>query len=117
MEPFRPKADTATDQVKKPPKPVVVFMLSLFGYPGIGHFMVGAKTAGSVIAVAFTGLTLGILYEIWAIAAPLIRLMTEGTPMDVGPNWWRMAFWVIGSGVLWIGAGLHSYMLAKKMQG
>ena len=78
--------------------------------------MVGAKALGGVIVVVFTGLTLGILYEMWVIGGPLLKLMTEGTPMEIAPNWARMGFWIVSTGVLWVGASVHSYLLAKKLQ-
>ena len=100
---------------QKPPNPMIVVLISLFGYPGMGHFLCGARTLGVVIGLVFTGLTIGIIYEIWQIAMPLYRLMTQAIPMEIAPNWARMGFWIVTTGILWIGAALHSYALATKL--
>ena len=97
-----------------PPTPGLVLLASLFGYPGAGHFWLGFKRLGVIVALLFTALTLGILYEIWILGPPLFKLMTEGRPMDVSPNWARIAFWVVSTGTVWLGSGLHSYFLARK---
>lgn len=112
MEPVKSEATVAN----KPPNPTIVFLLSLFGYPGVGHFMVGARALGAVFVVVFTGLTLGILWEMWFMVGPLLKLITQGTPMDIAPNWARIGFWIVSTGVVWIGSGLHSYVLAKRLQ-
>ena len=101
---------------QKPPNPMIVVLISLFGYPGMGHFLCGARTLGVVIGLVFTGLTIGIIYEIWQIAMPLFRLMTEAIPMEIAPNWARIGFWIVATGIVWVGAALHSYVLAQRLQ-
>ena len=101
---------------KKPPSPMIVVLISLFGYPGMGHFMCGARALGVAIGIVFTGLTVGIIYEIWQIAMPLFRLMTEAIPMEIAPNWARIGFWIVATGIVWVGAALHSYVLAQRLQ-
>ena len=96
-----------------PPSPGLVLLFSLFGYPGLGHYWVGSKKLGVSIALLFTALTLGILSEAWILGPPVYRLITEGTAMDVSPDWARIAFWVVSTGIVWLGSGLHSYFLAK----
>ena len=100
---------------QKPPNPMIVVLISLFGYPGMGQFLCGARALGVIIGVVFTGLTIGIIYEIWQIAMPLYLLMTQAIPMEIAPNWARMGFWIVTTGILWIGAALHSYALATKL--
>ena len=115
--PFTPTEQRSTGpEESKSPNPTMVLVLSLFGYPGVGHVMVGARTLGAVIVVVFTGLTLGILYEMWIIGKPLLQLMTQGTPMEIAPNWARIGFWIVSTGIVWIGASLHAYLLARKLQ-
>lgn len=112
---MEPKNNAAQAE-NAPPTPGLVLLFSLFGYPGFGHFWVGSRKLGVVIALLFTALTLGILYEMWTLVGPLFRLITEGIAMDVSPNWPRIAFWLVATGVVWLAAGLHSYVLAKSLQ-
>lgn len=97
--------------------------MSLFGYPGIGHLMVGARKLGLAIILAFTILSIGVVYEIWVMVSPIIALYRAGTLMDlvategIGglplPTWWRILVWLLASGIVWLGAALHSFQLAK----
>ncbi|MFA5505519.1 MAG: hypothetical protein WC314_10030 [Vulcanimicrobiota bacterium] len=100
----------------KPPSPTLVLVLSLFGYPGVGHFMVGARTLATGFVLVFTALTIGIIYEMWLIAGPLYRMYTQGLPMEMAPNWARIGFWILSTGAVWLASGLHSYVLAKRLQ-
>ncbi len=109
-----PAAPATPEQ--KPPSPTIVVLISLFGYPGMGHFMCGARALGVLIGLVFTGLTIGIIYEIWQIAMPLFRLMTQAIPMEIAPNWARIGFWTVTTGILWIGAALHSCVLATRLE-
>ena len=100
---------------KGPPSPLMVLLLSLFGYPGVGHFMCGRKKMGTLVVVVFTVLTLGIIYEMLLLAGPLLQLMTQGVPLEVSPNWTRIGFWVVSTTVVGLGSGLHAYGLAKRL--
>lgn len=100
---------------KGPPSPTMVLLLSLFGYPGVGHFMCGGKKSGTLVALVFTGLTLGLVVELMNLLGPLLKLLTEGVPMEVAPDWTRISFWIASTTVVWLGSGLHSYFLAKKL--
>ena len=111
MEPAEKK-----DKKDNPPNPVIVVLISLFGYPGAGHFMVGAKGLGAVIVVVFTGLTLGVLYEMWIMLTPLYKMYTESLPMEFAPNWARILFWIVSTAVVWIGTAIHSFVLAQRLQ-
>ncbi|WP_347222211.1 hypothetical protein, partial [Mycolicibacterium poriferae] len=68
--------------IKKKPSPIAVLLVSLFGYPGVGHLMVGARRLGVAIIVVFTALTVGVLYEIWALVTPILALYSEGVLLD-----------------------------------
>jgi len=112
--------------IKKKPSPIAVLLVSLFGYPGVGHLMVGARRLGVAIIVVFTALTVGVLYEIWALVTPILALYSEGVLLDrLGteglsalpmPEWWRIGLWLLGSGIVWLGSGVHSYQLAGASQ-
>jgi hypothetical protein len=91
-----------------------VLLFTLLGYPGVGHFMVGANRLGAIIAVVFTGLTVGIVYEVFVTVRPLITMYMTGNPIMASPNWFRIGFWVIATGGVWVGAALHAFGLAKK---
>jgi hypothetical protein len=108
---MEPKNDLAKKE-KGPPTPLMVLVMSLLGYPGVGHLMVGMKKLGIGIIVVFTGLTLGVIYEMFAIGAPIVRAYSTGIPPEISVNWARVAFWVISTGVVWIGSGLHAMAIA-----
>ena len=111
---------------KKKSSPIAVLLISLFGYPGVGHLMVGARRLGVALILVFTALTVGVLYEIWVMVTPILALYSEGVLLDrLGtqglsalpmPEWWRIGLWLLGSGVVWLGSGIHSYQLARASQ-
>jgi len=79
--------------------------------------MVGRKKLGTIIVVLFTLLTVGVLYEIYVTAWPIVKMYMDGTPMESTPNWSRMGFWVVSTGVVWLFSGVHSFMLARDASG
>lgn len=118
MEPkkqFEPRSKDQ-NQSKSPPSPVMAGLLSLFAYPGVGQMMVGHKRVGIGIVVLFTVLTLGIVGEVFLMSGPLLQLITEGVPMEQAPNWTRIGFWIFSTGVVWLGAGVHAFVVAKEQQ-
>jgi len=109
-----PKQDVAKTE-KGPPSPWVVFFASLIGYPGVGHFMVGKKREGAVVIVVFTLLTVGVIWEIFSIASPLIRAYSEGVPPEMSVNWARIGFWIVATGMVWVGSAFRAMQLASKL--
>ena len=113
---MEPNKKDLTKVDKGPPSPWVAFFASLLGYPGVGHFMVGKKREGAIVIVVFTALTIGVIWEIFAIASPLLRAYTEGVPPEFSVNWGRIGFWIVATGVVWVGSSFHAMHLASKMQ-
>ena len=115
------KPQNATEK-KAPPSPIAVLLLSLFGYPGIGHFMVRRKGLGAFIVVGFTLLTFGLCYEMYVLLQPIWKMYTsmgktDSSVLEQSPNWFRILFWLISTTVVWLGSGFHSFQLAQKLQG
>lgn len=99
---------------KRPLKPWAAVLITLFVYPGVAHFMLGARKAGAVLLLLFTLLTGGLLYEIFLLAKPLLLLMLKSKPMETTVDWPRILFWIVGSSLLWVGGALHSGWLASQ---
>lgn len=110
---MEPKKILAED---KPPSPIFVALVSLFGYPGAGHFMVGKKRQGLIISVLFTLTTIAIIFEI-AYLVPVAFSYIQGNALTISrsPNWQRMGLWVLLTAVLWVGSAVHSWSLAKRV--
>lgn len=116
--------ETGQPLKKKTPSPVFVALVSLFGYPGVGHLMVGARKTGVSIILMFTVLTVGVLIEIWVMVRPLLALYQQGALGDilVGqgltglplPTWWRLLLWLVLTGAVWVGSAVHSFALARN---
>lgn len=105
-----------------PPSPIAVLLLSLFGYPGLGHFMVKRKSIGMAIIVGFTMLTIGLCYEMYVLVAPILKMYTsmgkaDSSVLEQSPNWLRILFWLISTTIVWLGSGFHAFQLAQKLQG
>jgi hypothetical protein len=102
------------------PSPFFIVLVSLFGYPGAGHLMLGKKRQGAFFAAAFTLATLGVLYEVWFLLPELLKLMRQAVDMQEAlaipqlPNLPRMGLWGLLSCGIWAGCGLHSGLLAHR---
>lgn len=91
-------------------------MVSLFGYPGAGHFMLGARRWGAFYAAVFTLGTLATISEIWYLFPELWK-MYQGYATTISrlPNFSRLALWIVITGVCWLASGWHSAVLAQKV--
>lgn len=99
---------------------MVVVLVSLFGYPGAGHLMLGRKREGIVFATLFTLATLGVVYEIWFMVPELLKLVRQSVDMGEAltiphlPNLGRTGLWSVLTGGIWISCGAHSGMVAAQ---
>ena len=95
--------------------------MSLFGYPGAGHFLVGQKRQGIAYAALFTLTTLGVVYELWELLPELLKLMKQMVDMQEAftipsmPNLPRMALWIVLSTGFWVAAAVHAAILANAL--
>ncbi len=100
---------------EKPPNVVFVTMVSLFGYPGAGHLMLGERRWGAFYAAVFTLGTLATVSEVWYLFPELWKMYQgHATTISRLPNFPRLALWIIITGVGWIASGWHSAVLAQK---
>ncbi len=88
--------------------------LSLFIYPGVGHFTLRKFRTGAVIAIAFTLASVAMLYDGWLMIAPYIASFTGLKFLAAGePAPWRFFFWVCLSFGAWMGSAVHCCLLAR----
>lgn len=104
----------------KAPNPLVVVLVSLFGYPGAGHMMLGRKREGAIFATLFTVATLGVLYEISSLLPEILKLVRQSVDMEEAltipqlPNLPRTGLWTILTGGIWMLCGAHSGIAASQ---
>jgi hypothetical protein len=115
----KPKPDQPDE---KAPSTAYIVMVSLFGYPGAGHLMLGNKRAGALFAVLFTLASLGVVYEIWYLVPEILKLVRQAVDMQEAltipqlPNLPRMGLWIALTGAIWISSGVHSAMMAQQVR-
>ena len=82
--------------------------------------MLGVKAVGAVIIVGFTGLTVGLLYEMYVTISPLLSAYSGGDALEklseITVNIPRITFWILSTGFVWIGSGVHAMTIAKKLR-
>lgn len=116
------KPQPAQTEPDQPPSPLFVAAVSLFGYPGAGHFLVGRQRQGIAFGVLFTLATLGVVFELWTLIPELLKLlrqlvdMQEAITLPQMPNLPRIALWTGVSGAVWLASAVHSALLAKERQ-
>lgn len=117
---MEPQSDPSVEEKKEPMTPTAAMLMSFFGYPGVGQFLLGLKGLGLAIVLVFTALTLGLIYEMYITISPLLAAYSGGEALekisDVKVNLPRIGFWLVSTGSLWFGSGVHAFTAAKKMQ-
>ena len=90
-------------------------MVSLFGYPGAGHFVVGSPRWGVFYALTFTLTTLAGISEVWYLVPELWK-MYQGyaTTISRMPNFGRLGLWIVLTAALWVASAVHSGILANQ---
>lgn len=90
-------------------------MVSLFGYPGAGHFVVGSPRWGAFYALTFTLTTLAGISEVWYLIPELWK-MYQGyaTTISRMPNFGRLGLWIVLTAALWVASAVHSGILANQ---
>lgn len=101
---------------EQPPSPPFVLLTSLFGYPGAGHLMVGAKKWAAFFALTFTLGTVAAISEV-AYLIPELAKMYQGEAATITryPNLPRLTVWLLLTSVAWAASGVHSGVLAQKL--
>ncbi len=108
---------------KKSPSPLLVVLVSMLGYPGAGHLFLGKKWLGCGLALLFTLATVGVLRELWPLVPEMMKLArmaagnAEAFTIPVFPDLQRTGIWSSLSGLVWVGAGVHSGWLASRARG
>ena len=100
----------------------MIFLISLFGYPGLGHIMIGARKAGFTFVIGFTVLTVGLVMETFSIFGGFVSLLKWGVNLGQGQfdleslkvNWGRLIFWTASTFTVWLASGLDAFRVAKK---
>lgn len=115
----KPKPDKDDE---KPISPAYAVLASLFGYPGVGHLLLGKKRQGILFALLFTASSLGLVYEIWLLVPELLQLLRQAVDMQPTltmpklDNLPRTGIWIVLSGGFWIGSAVHSGLLAQSLK-
>lgn len=106
---------------KGAPTPLFVVLVSLFGYPGAGHLLLGRRQEAFFFGSLFTVASLGLLYEIWVILPALYSLLRQAVELQAltlatlpVPDLSRVGLWVLLSGGLWLVCGIHSGLSATQ---
>lgn len=100
----------------------MILLASLFGYPGLGHLMIGARKTGFAFVIVFTALTVGLVAESFSIFGGLVSALKWAVELGQGQfdtdslkvNWGRLIFWTVSTFVVWIASGLDAFRVAKK---
>lgn len=104
---------------QQPPSPHLAWALSLFGYPGLGHWWLGYRREALLYFLGFTLTTLASLYQAWLLLPTLATLWRQAVdlqPLTLPPfpRLTPMAAWIGLSLLLWLASGWRAARLAQR---